>query len=96
MAAHQIIKLRINNVPLRRIGEIADIPPDRLYNRIDFLTDHCTRIAGHKEWNMAKVVADRHRDLSYFVQMLLATWEGNGHIDIFQFHHAATVERRTS
>lgn len=92
----EIMRLLVNNVPLRRIREIADIPADRLYNRIDFLADQCRRMAGHKEENLAKAFADRHRVLSCDIQMILANWERNGQIDTVPVYHAATVERSSS
>ncbi|MGI1662381.1 transposase [Palleronia sp. KMU-117] len=92
----EIMRLLVNNVPLRRIREISDIPADRLYHRIDFLADQCRRMAGYKEQNLAKAFADRHRVLSCDVQMLLANWERNGSVDTVPVYHAATVERSTS
>jgi hypothetical protein len=89
------MRLLVNNVPLRRIREIADIPADRLYNRIDFLADQCTRMAGHKEREPGES-ADRHRVLSCDIQMILANWERNGQVDTVPVYHAATVERSSS
>lgn len=88
----EILKLLVNNVPLRRIREIVDLPAERLYNRISFLADQCRRMAGHKEAGIARAFRGRNRAISTDVQMILANWRHRDHIATVPIYHAVSVE----
>ncbi|WP_276717026.1 hypothetical protein [Pseudooceanicola nitratireducens] len=91
----EILRLLVNNVPLRRIMEIAEVPADRLYNRIEFLAQQCRDFAAHKDKNLWKCFNGQDRVLSTDVQAILANWRHAKRILNVPIHHAVTVERDT-
>lgn len=44
-----IFQLLMNKAPLRRVCEIADIAPETLYPKLDFLHRQCLAFVGHRE-----------------------------------------------
>ncbi len=44
-----IFKLLVNKSPLRRICEIAEVHPQTVYNKIDFIYEQCKKFAGAQE-----------------------------------------------
>ena len=91
----EIMKLLVNNVPLRRIIEITGVPPERLYNRIGFLAQQCRDFSAHKDKNLWKGFAGRNRVLCTDVQTILANWRHASRVLNVPIHHAVTVERDT-
>lgn len=91
----EILRLLVNNVPLRRIMEIAEVPADRLYNRIDFLAQQCRDFSAHKDRNLWRGFSGRNRVLATDVQTILANWRHASRVLNVPIHHAVTVERDT-
>ena len=89
------MRLLVNNVPLRRIMEIANVPADRLYNRIDFLARQCRDFAAHKDKKLWRGFAGRNRVISTDVQTILANWRHANRVLNVPIHHAVTVDRDT-
>ncbi|MFT5082215.1 MAG: transposase-like protein [Lentisphaeria bacterium] len=48
-----IFKLLVNKMPVRRIIEVANIPPKTFYQRLDFLHRQCQVFAAHRERALA-------------------------------------------
>jgi hypothetical protein len=44
-----IFSLLMNKSPMRRIREVADIGPEGLYGKIDFIHRQCLAFAAHRE-----------------------------------------------
>ena len=68
----EILRLLVNNVPLRRIIEISGVPADRLYRRIDFLYQQCRDFSARKDRDLRKGFAGRNRVIAFDVQTILA------------------------
>ena len=75
--------------------EIADVPADRLYNRIDFLARQCRDFSAHKDKKLWRGFAGRNRVLSTDVQTILANWRHANRVLNVPIHHAVTVDRDT-
>ena len=91
----EILRLLVNNVPLRRIMEISGVPADRLYRRIDFLYHQCRDFSARKDRNLRKGFAGRNRVVAFDVQTILANWRHAHRVLNVPVHHAVTVDKQT-
>ena len=91
----EIMRLLVNNVPLRRILEVSDVPADRLYHRIDFLARQCRDFSAQKDKKLWKSFSGRNRVLAFDVQTILANWRHAHRVLNVPIHHAVTVEKNT-
>ncbi len=88
-----ILKLLVNNMPLRRIVEATGVPADRLYRRIEFLADQCRDFSGHKDRSLKNCFSGRNGVLATDVQTILANWRHADRILNVPIRHVATVDR---
>lgn len=90
-----ILRLLVNNVPLRRIVEITGVPADRLYRRIDFLYRQCRDFSAHKDQYLHRGFSGRNRVLAFDVQTILANWRHAHRVLNVPVHHAVTVDKQS-
>ena len=90
-----ILRLLVNNVPLRRIMEITGVPPDRLYRRIDFLYRQCRDMSARKDKNSKQCFAKRNRVISFDVQTILTNWRHAHRVLNVPVHHAVSVDKQS-
>lgn len=55
----QILQLLMNKMPLSRICEVADISPQTLYDKIDFIHRQCVMFVGQRETALRKIPFER-------------------------------------
>lgn len=90
----QVFKLLVNKSPFRRICEVADIHPETLYHRIDYLFEQCKTFTASFETKL-KTLPIKRLYLSVDRQDYLVNWSQRKDKRNNIFQAVATVDNET-
>lgn len=69
-----IFNLLINKSPINRIASLAEVSPETVYGKIDFIYKQCAKFAHYKECNLYDVLAGKRLNISTDSQFHLVNW----------------------
>jgi transposase-like protein/DNA-directed RNA polymerase specialized sigma24 family protein len=89
-----IFKLLINKMPMRRICEVADIGPNALYGKIDFIWKQCLAFSAYRETNLLEMEIKRLY-IGVDKQDFVANWSERSDRRNITFTAVASAENST-